>query len=173
MSHCYTFKIILWMKCGVRCKSSKGNNRQDAVQGFQLLPKAHAVFMRTPAARMRSAVTKQVSPGELITLPEADGAAWGAVASHKPHGSLWYHRCKGNPGFLNLQLGSPWLCPHEWVVWSNPCSHLFHCNLASFTGWLCWAQMKFLSEKKLKKEIQVQGRNKCLHIFWDNNNILT
>lgn len=37
------------------------------MQGFQLLPKAHAVFMRTPAAGMRSAVTKQVSPGELTS----------------------------------------------------------------------------------------------------------
>lgn len=100
-----------------------------------------------------------------ITLPEADGAAWGAVASHKPHGSLWYHRCKGNPGFLNLQLGSPWLCPHEWVVWSNPCSHLFHCNLASFTGWLCWAQMKFLSEKKLKRKFRSRDATNAFTSF--------
>lgn len=112
------------MKCGVHCKSSKGNNVQDKCSQCKVPKsqhKAHAAFMRTPAGRMcpfgwdEAGFTWRAH----ITLPEADGAAWGAAVSHKPHGSLCYHRCKGNLGFLNLQLGSPWLCPHTWVVQSS------------------------------------------------------
>lgn len=53
------------------------------------------------------------------TLPEADGAVRGAVASHQPPSTHWCRRCKGKPDFLNLRLRSPWLCPYERVVRSS------------------------------------------------------
>lgn len=110
------------MKCGFCWKSSKDDNMNDECgTGFPSPTTTHTQCLPQQLVNISTGLyNKPVFTWRAhTTLPEAVGAFQGAAASHQPHSTRRCQRWKGNLDVLSLQLASPWLCPHKWLVWST------------------------------------------------------
>lgn len=157
------------MKCGFCWKSSKDDNMNDecgagspspTTTHTQCLPQQlgniSTVLYNEPVFTWRAHTT----------LPDTVGAFQGAVASYQPCSTHRCQRCKGNLDVLSLQLASPWLCTHKWVVWStseaNSPGHPSY-----FASWLCsWGgsagpKLDFFQ----RREVQLWGCTKFPPVF--------
>lgn len=125
----------------------------------------HATF--TPAARKYNEsslyIMNQFAPGELTPPYLQQAGHWPPTSIPSVPEMQRKPGLPKPPARITLAVSTP--VGGLGQFWSKPPNgRPSHCILASFTGWLCWAQTRFLSEKT-KWEVQLWGCTKCPPVF--------